>query len=80
MQNAKKPKQIDCINCRYKCTTNLDLQFRGTVCSEFWQLNYDRQKDFILRCVQSSPPKTQRIRTGTGVRKESSRIYVYRKW
>lgn len=77
MQNAKKPKQIDCSNCRYKCTANLDFQFRETVCSEFWQLNYDRQKDFILRCVQSNPPKTQRIRTGTGVRKESSRIYKF---
>lgn len=77
MNPGKSPKRVDCSKCRWKCTENFDEQARKKLCSEYWQLDYCRQKDFIANNVSSVPPKTRRVRTGTGKRKESSRVFYF---
>lgn len=79
LQPAQTPKNIDCGSCRYKCSLNFNDEVRNNLCAEYWKLDYNRQKDFILACVKSVLPKCRRIRTGTGVQKNTSRVYHFMK-
>jgi len=57
----KKPKPIDCYNCKYVCSRNFSEATRREICKSFWKLSdYRRQKDFILMNVKSAPPKRRR--------------------
>ncbi|CAG9838458.1 unnamed protein product [Diabrotica balteata] len=76
---AKSPKFVNCNNCKFKCTLKFTEEDRISISSNYWELDYLRQKDFILSCVISHLPKVHRIRTGTGTRKESSRKYYFKK-
>ena len=77
MKEAKKVKPIDCISCKYKCSVYFDNEMRNKLCLEFWKLDYQRQKDFIISSIVSTEPKCRRIRTGTGIKKEKSRSYHF---
>lgn len=76
---AKKPKVTNCNSCKFKCSLHFDDPLRDLLCSEFWKLDYNRQKDFILSCVSSKEPACKRIRSGKGVQKTSSRYYYFLK-
>ncbi|KAJ8888585.1 hypothetical protein PR048_008077 [Dryococelus australis] len=66
MRPGKSPRAFDCSKCRWKSTEDFYENARKKLCSEYWQLEYCWQKDFIIHNISSLPPKTQRIRTGTG--------------
>lgn len=78
-KSLKAPKAINCFNCRLKCSINFSEEQRNLICSNYWEMDYMRQKDFILNCVEATPPKCRRIRTGTGTSKQSSRKYYFNK-
>ena len=78
-RSPKVPREINCQNCLFKCSIAFSEEDRELICSNYWNMNYMRQKDFILSCVKAAPPKCQRIRTGTGTKKLSSRKYYFRK-
>lgn len=78
-KSPKIPRVINCQNCKFKCSANFSEPERKLICSNYWQMDYMRQKDFILSCVESAEPKCRRIRTGTGVRKTLSRKYFFKK-
>ncbi|KAI4458021.1 tbc1 domain family member gtpase-activating protein [Holotrichia oblita] len=79
VHSAKLPRDVNCIPCKYKCSESFDGDFRCRICSEFWKLDYNHQKDYILSCVVSKQPKCKRPRTGTRKPKESSRCYYFHK-
>lgn len=56
----KKPKPVDCTNCKFGCSAYIPEKTREAICHNFWKLEYNRQKDFILMNVKSSPPKRRR--------------------
>ncbi|XP_072375619.1 uncharacterized protein [Diabrotica undecimpunctata] len=74
---AKKPKLINCNSCKFKCSLSFNDDFRNQLCSEFWRLDYNRQKDYILCCVASKEPTCRRVRSGTGALKTASRYYHF---
>ena len=78
-KRAKSPKPIDCLSCRWGCASKFNDNLRKQICSEFWKLDYCRQKDFILKYVVNEPSKTRRVRLGTGPRKNYSRVYFLQK-
>lgn len=45
---SKTPKIVDCSNCKFKCSFNFDEDYKIKICSYFWTLEYNRQKDFIV--------------------------------
>ncbi|KAI4464977.1 dna-directed rna polymerases i ii and iii subunit rpabc2 [Holotrichia oblita] len=63
VHSAKLPRDVNCIPCKYKCSESFDGDFRRRICSEFWKLDCNRQKDYILSCVVSKQPKCKRPRT-----------------
>lgn len=78
-KSPKVPREINCQNCLFKCSTNFCEEDRKLICSNYWKMSYMHQKDFILGCVKAAKPKCQRIRTGTGTKKLSSRKYFFKK-
>lgn len=77
IQAAKVPKEIDCRNCKFKCTNNFSEEDRRAICASFWKLDYCRKKDFILMNVKSLAPKRRRPRTGTGSPRTNSKIFHF---
>lgn len=61
LRPAKVPKLIDCSNCCYNCTTNINEENRNEICREYWNLEFCRQKDFILRNVFENNIKRKRV-------------------
>jgi len=70
--NAKIPKVVDCSKCKFKCQEYFTEKEREILCQEYWNLNdFNRQKDFILSCLEikeatqrlNRVPKTQRPRS-----------------
>ncbi|XP_050312806.1 uncharacterized protein LOC126747890 [Anthonomus grandis grandis] len=76
---AKKPRLINCESCKFKCSLNFSDELRNNLCSQFWALDYKRQKDFIVCYVTSKEPACRRVRSGTGAQKTSSRFYYFLK-
>jgi len=71
-KNAKIPKIVDCSKCKYKCQEYFNEKEREILCKKYWNLNdFNRQKDFILSCLEikedtqrlNRVPKTQRPRS-----------------
>lgn len=73
---SKTPKIVDCSNCKFKCSLNFDEDYRIKLCSYFWTLKYNRQKDYILSSVTQAPVK---LHVSKQVRKakEFSKIYTF---
>lgn len=76
---SKVPKPISCATCRWQCSSKFDEDLRKKICSEFWKLDYCRQKEFIIKYVVNEPTKTRRIRSGSGTKKNYSRVYFFQK-
>ncbi|CAG9822128.1 unnamed protein product [Phaedon cochleariae] len=76
---AKKPKFSNCNSCKFKCSLDFNDELRNQLCSKFWNLDFNRQKDFIVSYVTSKEPACRRIRTGTGAHKSRSRYYHFLK-
>ncbi|KAL4127486.1 hypothetical protein QTP88_011653 [Uroleucon formosanum] len=73
---SKTPKIIDCTNCNFKCSLNFDEDYRIKLCSNFWTLEYNQQKDYILSCVTQAPVKrhvSEQVRKA----KEFSKMYTF---
>lgn len=51
---AKKLKPADCSNCFYKFNVNFDEDTRNKIFSEYIQLSYERQKDFLFSIVKQN--------------------------
>lgn len=79
LKAGKSPKDVNCDSCRWRCTSKFDHNYRREVCLSFWKLDFCRQKDFIINHVANEPTKTKRIRTGTGISKQKSRVYFFKK-
>lgn len=68
---AKKPKSVNSENCKYKCDEKFTDDERQLLCKMYWSLSFNRQKDFILSCVDKNKatqhtnriPKTAKPRT-----------------
>jgi len=60
---AKKPKSVNCENCKYKCVKKFTDDERQRLCKMYWSLSFSRQKNFILSCVNANKAKqrTNRI-------------------
>jgi len=73
---SKTPKIVDCTNCKFKCSLNFDEDYRIKLCSYFWTLEYNRQKNYILSCVTQKPVKrhvSEQVRKA----KEFSKMYTF---
>lgn len=79
VRNELNHQSLYCLSCRWGCATKFNDNLRKQICSEFWKLDYCRQKDFILKYVVNEPSKTRRVRLGTGPRKNYSRVYFLQK-
>lgn len=53
---SKAPKFIDCKKCRFNCSTKIIEEKRVVLCKNFWELDFNRRKDFILNNVDSHRP------------------------
>jgi len=77
---GKKPKSVNCENCKYECEKKFTDDEKQQLCKICWRLSFNRQKDFILSCVDAIKatqhtnriPKTARPRT-------LSNIYYFEK-
>lgn len=78
-KSPKTPRVVNCQNCQFECSVKFSEDDRNLICSNYWQMSYMRQKDFILSCVETALPKCRRIRTGTGPKKLLSRKYFFKK-
>ncbi|KAF0747810.1 Uncharacterized protein FWK35_00027098 [Aphis craccivora] len=73
---SKTPKIVDCTNCKFKCSLNFDEDYRIKLCSYFWTLEYNRQKNYILSCVTQKPVKrhvSEQVRKA----KDFSKMYTF---
>lgn len=80
MMVAKKPKNIDCSRCFYKCTDHFTEEDRQQICQEYTAADYERQKDFILARVKQCDVERKRKRKEPGLadtRSEKTFSYVY---
>jgi len=76
---AKKPKSVKCENCKYKCDekcTDDEIQ----LCKMYWSLSFNRQKDFILSCVDAdkATQRTNRV-PNTARPRALSNVYYFEK-
>ncbi|CAH1110693.1 unnamed protein product [Psylliodes chrysocephalus] len=78
MQEAKFPRPVDCKKCRFKCLKNFNENNRQGICKMFWGLlNYQRQKDFILKHVNSSVPCRPSANVAPNKRRACSRSFHF---
>lgn len=54
---AKKPKQVNCLSCKFKCTELFSESDRNNICRHYWNLDFKGQKNFILANVAIQQPK-----------------------
>lgn len=54
---AKVPKDINCSECKYKCSDNFDENARNEICRHYWQLDFVGRKNFILSRIEVNHPK-----------------------
>lgn len=54
---AKIPKDINCSECKYKCSDNFDMNARNEICRHYWQLDFVGRKNFILSHIEVNLPK-----------------------
>lgn len=73
---AKVPKTVDCTNCTFKCNSNFSECERNEICKTYWGLaNYQRQKDYILKCVKMSEPKRRKVPADSDKARSLSKSY-----
>ncbi|CAH0556484.1 unnamed protein product [Brassicogethes aeneus] len=59
----KRPKDIDCSRCRFKCTEKIVAENRTAICAIYWACDFTRRKDFILNNVECRVPERRRQKT-----------------
>jgi len=74
---SKTPRFIDCSNCKFKCSTNFNKDNRKDICSFFWELDYNKQKDYILSSVSQTSVKRHVPITNVRKPKEVSKVYSF---
>nr|XP_022903935.1 uncharacterized protein LOC111416199 [Onthophagus taurus]XP_022910560.1 uncharacterized protein LOC111421623 [Onthophagus taurus] len=74
---AKSPRNVNCDNCRYKCTEVFPADRRQDICKQYHSLSYDRQKDFIINTVATSECRRKRTRDSSRPAKNVSKIYTF---
>ncbi|CAG9831092.1 unnamed protein product [Diabrotica balteata] len=52
----KAPTFMDSTKCRLNCSANISEERRVVLCQNFWALDFNRRKDFILSNVDSHRP------------------------
>lgn len=73
---AKLPQQVNCTNCRFKCSSNFTEHDRTEICKAYWGLRDNkRQKDFIIKNVQSLEPKRRKVDKDSASARAVSKIY-----
>lgn len=73
---AKAPKHIDCSECKFKCTNYVSEVERQEICKSFWGFSdYNRQKDFIIKHVETHQPKRRRIDVNSVKSRNVSKTY-----
>ena len=61
---AKRPQQVNCSKCRFKCAEKISEDARNEICSAYYALSdYVRQKDFVSCHVTEFEPKLQYARS-----------------
>lgn len=75
--SAKSPRNVNCDNCRHKCTQVFRADRRQDICKEYHSLSYDRQKDFIINTVTTSECRRKRTRDSSRPAKNVSKIYTF---
>lgn len=78
MHEAKSPRPVDCTRCRFKCVEHFNENNRAEICKMFWGLsNYQRQKNFILKHVNSSKPCRPGANVAPNKRRACSRSFHF---
>lgn len=73
---AKGPQSVDCGSCKFKCSQNISEKDRISICKKYWSLSeYKRQKDFILKMVQTKKPIRPLANVPVNKRRKCSRAY-----
>ena len=67
---AKKIQNIDCTKCRYKCSEKISGNIKEQLFETFWQLSYERKKDFVCSRVYESKSRTYLDNDGKAQKKK----------
>ncbi|CAG9769714.1 unnamed protein product [Ceutorhynchus assimilis] len=77
---AKAPQNVECTQCRFKCSDNFSEEERVQLCSSYWQLEvYSRKKDFILQNVKANVPQRQRHRNDNAKSRTNAKEFHFLK-
>lgn len=75
---GKTPQPVNCQSCKFKCTEVFTEEDRVNTCKMFWNLSdYKRQKDFILRHVDSKVPARPGANVQPNKRRKCSRSFYF---
>jgi hypothetical protein len=66
LQPAKIPKNVNCENCKFKCSDFFSEDDRNALCRHFYSLDYVNKKNYILSCITIHEIKTQKVHRSAG--------------
>lgn len=78
-QAPKNPKPADCSLCKYSCNTKFTDDDRQKLCRFYWQLDYTRKKDFIIKHVKCGEVKSRRPRNEKYTPRSNTKSYFFSK-
>ncbi|CAG9773351.1 unnamed protein product [Ceutorhynchus assimilis] len=76
---AKVSRTVNCQKCRFKCQESFSEEDKKTFCSEYWKLDYIRQKDFILSNCTLKSPERRRAKSNESIPRSNSKQYHFQK-
>lgn len=71
----KKPKNVDCSKCRYKCGQHFSQADREALCQEYYNLADDVHQKIHLTSLMQKVPVVRKLDNPKSKNRETSRVY-----